>query len=295
MKGIVLAGGKGTRLYPVTQSLSKHLLPIYDKPMIYYPISVLMLLGIRDILLICDNKDLNAYQELFGDGGTIGLNISYKIQESPNGIAEAFLIGEDFIDNQSVCLILGDNIFYGQDYIRQLKEKINKVDGALITAYYVNNPSDFGVVHFNSDMKVLSIEEKPLKPKSNYAVPGLYFYNHKVVELVKTIRPSLRGELEITSLNNKYLEQGELSIHVLGRGVAWLDTGSADSLRIASEFVHLIQSRQGLYIACLEEIAWRMGYISKSQLKELGKINSTSDYGKYISSIGSQLESDPRE
>jgi glucose-1-phosphate thymidylyltransferase len=295
MKGILLAGGKGTRLYPATQVISKHLLPVYDKPMIYYPLSVLMLLEIKEILIICNSKDLDAYKNLLGDGSHLGISLHYKIQESPNGIAEALLIGEDFIKNQRVCLILGDNIFYGQDYIKQLKEKIKITEGALITGYYVNNPSDFGVVSFNSDMKVLSIEEKPRYPKSNYAIPGLYIYDQKAVELVKTITPSVRGELEITSLNDKYLELNQLSIHVLGRGVAWLDMGNVDSLRIASNFIHLIQSRQGLYIACLEEIAWRMGYICKSQMRELAIAYSTTDYGKYIGSLSDQFEDEHYE
>ena len=264
MKGIILAGGSGTRLYPITRSVSKQLLPVYDKPMIYYPMSVLMLAGIREILIIAKNKDIDLFKELFGDGSDLGLKIYYKVQENPNGIAEAFIIGEEFIGNEKVTLVLGDNIFYGQGFVEKL-ENATKSDKSTIFGYHVSNPRDFGVVEFDEDFNVISIEEKPENPKSNYVVPGLYFYDNDVVEIAKNIKPSERGELEITSINNEYLKRGKLKVELFGRGMAWLDTGTHKGLLDASNFVEVIQTRQGLYIACLEEIAYRKGYIEKAR------------------------------
>ncbi len=287
MKGIILAGGSGTRLYPITRSVSKQLLPIYDKPMIYYPMSVLMLAGIREILIIAKDKDINLFKELFSDGSDLGLKIYYKVQENPNGIAEAFIIGEDFIGNDKVALVLGDNIFYGQGFVEKLENAI-KSDKSTIFGYHVSNPKDFGVVEFDEDFNVISIEEKPENPKSNYVVPGLYFYDNDVVEIAKNIKPSERGELEITSINNEYLKRGKLKVELFGRGMAWLDTGTHKGLLDASNFVEVIQTRQGLYIACLEEIAYRKGYIENEKLLELAKPLMKTDYGKYLFKISQE-------
>lgn len=285
MKGIILAGGNGTRLYPMTKSISKHLLPIYDKPMIFYPLSVLMLAGINEILIISTPRDIPLYQNLLGNGSHVGLKISYEIQEQPRGIAEAFLVGEEFIGNDNIALILGDNIFYGQGLVEHLKEAASNKKGATIFGYYVSNPKDFGVVEFDKDRNVISIEEKPENPKSNYAVPGLYFYDNQVVTIAKMIKPSDRGELEITSVNNEYLKRKELRVQLLGRGMAWLDTGSCEGLLKAANFVESIQSRQGLYIACLEEIAFRKGYIDKKSLLDLVEPLKNTDYGRYLISM----------
>lgn len=285
MKGIILAGGKGTRLYPMTHVISKHLLPIYDKPLIYYPLSVLMLAGIRDILIITTPEDLPMYEKLLADGSSLGLEIKYKIQEYPRGLGEAFIIGEDFIGDDNVCLILGDNVFYGQDLTRLLNQASSKSHGALIFGYPLKDPRDFGVVEFDDNNNVISIEEKPENPKSNYAVPGLYFYDNKVVEIAKKIKPSERGELEITSINNEYLKNKNLSVVLLGRGMAWLDTGTPEGMLKAAEYVEVIQSRQGLYIACLEEIAWRRGFIGDDELRRIGENLSMTDYGRYILSL----------
>ena len=290
MKGIILAGGTGSRMFPLTQVVSKQLLPIYDKPMIYYPLSILLLLNIREICIISNPKHIHLFQELFSDGGFLGISIEYIEQKHPKGIAEAFILAEKFIQEDEVCLILGDNVFYGQDYISLIKAKINNLSGALILGYPVNNPKEFGVVEFDEDLKAISLEEKPQKPKSKFAVPGLYFYDKHVVEKSKLVKLSPRGELEITELNNLYLMENKLSVHLMGRGVAWLDTGSPDSLKSASDFVGLIQKRQGLYIACIEEIAWRKGYINLSQLKKLGTRLQSSDYGQYILGLVSSYE-----
>ena len=284
MKGIVLAGGLGTRLYPITKSVSKQVLPIYDKPMVYYPMSVLMLAGIKDILIISTPHDINSYKKMFEDGSQLGLNIKYEIQEKANGLAEAFIIGEEFIGDDRVCLVLGDNVFYGYGFSERLKNAVNST-GATIFGYHVNNPKEFGVVEFDKDFNVLSIEEKPENPKSNYAVPGLYFYDNVVIEISKKIKPSARGGLEITSINNIYLEQKRLKVELFGRGMAWLDTGTHKGLLDASNFVEAVQTRQGLYIACLEEIAYRQNYISKEQLVELAKPLLKSDYGEYLMKI----------
>ena len=289
MKGIILAGGRGTRLYPMTVAVSKQLLPVYDKPMIYYPLSILLLAGIKDILIISTPEDTPIYENLLGDGKNIGASLSYKVQEAPNGLAEAFILGADFIGNDSVCLILGDNIFYGQDMTGILRNTIINLDGATVFGYPVKNPRAFGVVEFDDNNNVISIEEKPEKPKSNYAVPGLYFYDNKVVEIAKNVKPSPRGELEITSINNAYLEMGKLKVNLLGRGTAWLDTGTPNGLLKAAEYVEAVQSRQGYYISCIEEIAWRRGFISTEQLLELGKRLETTDYGKYIISLAEEF------
>ncbi|MEJ8553402.1 glucose-1-phosphate thymidylyltransferase RfbA [Tepidibacter sp. Z1-5] len=289
MKGIVLAGGSGTRLYPITKSISKQLLPIYDKPMIYYPISVLMLAGIKEILIISTPRDLPMYKELLGDGSDLGISFEYKVQEKPNGLAEAFIIGEDFIGDESVALVLGDNIFYGQSFSEILKRASSLKDGAIIFGYYVKNPTAFGVVDFDDKGNVLSIEEKPDKPKSNYAVPGLYFYDNDVIEIAKTVKPSDRGEVEITSVNNEYLKRKNLKVELFGRGMAWLDTGTHSGLLEASNFVEAVQKRQGLYIACLEEIAYRMGYIDENKLLELCKPLLKTDYGKYLEDIANGI------
>ena len=285
MKGIILAGGKGTRLYPMTKAVSKQLLPIYDKPLIYYPLSILMLASIRDILIISTPQDINDYKDLLEDGSKIGLHIEYAVQKEANGLAEAFIIGEKFIDSDSVCLILGDNVFYGPDMTRILKESISKNSGALIFGYPVKDPRQFGVVEFDEDGKVISLEEKPNKPRSNYAVPGLYFYDNGVVDIAKRIKPSFRGELEITSINNEYLAQGKLFVTKMGRGMTWLDTGSPEGMLQASEFVKTIQERQGFYISCIEEIAWRRGFINDVQLEKLGKELEMTEYGKYLLSL----------
>lgn len=282
MKGIILAGGSGTRLYPMTIAVSKQLLPVYDKPMIYYPLSVLMLANIRDILIITTPRDLTAFQELLGDGTQLGLKVNWAVQEKPRGLAEAFIIGEEFIGDDSVALVLGDNIFYGQDFSGILKQTVQQGSGATIFGYYVKNPSEYGVVEFYDDYTVKSIEEKPENPRSNYAVPGLYFYDNNVVEIAKTIKPSARGELEITSVNNEYLRRGELKVQLLGRGFSWLDTGNPDALSEASAFVAAVQKRQGLYISCIEEIAWHKEFIDKEQLLRLAKPIEKTEYGQYL-------------
>ena len=285
MKGIILAGGSGTRLYPITKAISKQITPIYDKPMIYYPLSVLMLAGIREILIISTPRDILVFKELFENGDNFGLKISYEIQERPNGLAEAFLIGEKFIGNDSCALVLGDNVFYGHGFTRMLKEASLKEKGATIFGYYVNNPKDFGVVEFDKNGKAISLEEKPEKPKSNYAIPGLYFYDNTVIEKAKKVKPSKRGELEITTLNEMYLKENNLNVVSLGRGMAWLDTGTHDALLEASNFVKTIQSRQGVMVACLEEIAYRNGWIDKKKIKELAQSLIKSSYGRYLLSI----------
>jgi glucose-1-phosphate thymidylyltransferase len=285
MKGIILAGGSGTRLYPLTQTISKQILPIYDKPMIYYPMSVLMLANIREILIISTPQDIHLFENLFGDGSKLGLTISYKIQPSPDGLAQAFLLGEEFIGNDSCCLVLGDNIFYGYNFSKLLEEASELKTGATVFGYYVNDAERYGVVEFNEEGKVLSIEEKPKVPKSNYAVTGLYFYDNTVVERAKQVKPSLRGELEITDLNRIYLEENLLTVKLLGRGMAWLDTGTHQSMLQASNFVESIEERQGLKIACLEEIAYRKGYISKEQVIELAKPLLKNQYGQYLMKV----------
>ena len=285
MKGIILAGGKGTRLYPMTKAVSKQLLPVYDKPMIYYPLSILMLAGIREILIISTPEDTPMYEKLLGDGKRVGLTLSYKVQDQPRGLADAFILGEEFIGEDSVCLILGDNVFYGVDMSRTLWEAMARNEGATIFGYPVKNPRSFGVVEFDKDRNVVSIEEKPEKPKSNYAVPGLYFYDNKVVEIAKNVKPSARGELEITSVNNAYLEAGKLKVALMKRGMAWLDTGTPEGMLKAAEFVEAVQSRQGFYIACLEEIAWRRGMIDTDQLRQIGEELKMTDYGQYLLSV----------
>lgn len=282
MKGIVLAGGTGSRLYPVTRSISKQILPIYDKPMIYYPLSVLMLGGIREILIISTARDIGAFQELLGDGHELGLDISYAVQDAPRGIAEAFIIGEDFIGMDNVALILGDNIFHGGGISIGVREAAALTEGAVIFGYYTPDPTGLGVVEFDENKNVVSIEEKPEHPKSNYVVPGLYFYDNQVIEIAKSIKPSARGELEITSVNNEYLRRGQLKVKLFGRGLAWLDTGTHENLLAAANFVQIVQSRQGLYIACIEEIAYRMGYITSEQLLKLAEPMLKTDYGQYL-------------
>lgn len=285
MKGIILAGGSGTRLYPLTKAVSKQILPVYDKPMIYYPLSVLMLAGIRDILIISTPRDLPIFMELFGDGSQLGMNFSYQVQREPKGLAEAFILGEEFIGSQNVSLVLGDNIFYGQRFSEVLKRGASIKNGALIFGYYVKNPIDYGVVEFDNQNNVISIEEKPQKPKSNYAVPGLYFYDNKVVEIAKSVSPSPRGELEITSINQVYLKTNNLKVELFGRGMAWLDTGTHQGLLEASNYVEAVQKRQGLYIACIEEIAYRMGYITLTELEKLASPLLKTDYGVYLTEI----------
>ena len=285
MKGIVLAGGSGTRLYPITRGVSKQLLPIYDKPMVYYPISVLMLAGIREILIITTPEDMPAFQRLLGDGSRFGIELSYAIQPSPDGLAQAFIIGEEFINGERCALVLGDNIYFGQSFGKKLEAVAAKEEGATIFGYQVTDAERFGVVEFDQDFKALSIEEKPVKPKSNWAVTGLYFYDKNIVEMAKQVKPSHRGELEITTLNQMYLEQGNLDVELLGRGFAWLDTGTHDSLIEASQFIHTIEKRQGFKVACLEEIAFRKGWLSKQQVADEAKVMLKTSYGQYLTQL----------
>ncbi len=282
MKGIILAGGSGTRLYPLTKAISKQIMPIYDKPMIYYPLSVLMLANIREILIISTPRDLPVFEELLGDGSQLGLKLEYKVQKHPNGLAEAFIIGEEFIGNDNVCLILGDNIFYGSGLSGLLEEAAKLEEGAVVFGYPVKDPRAYGVVEFDKNGKAISLEEKPENPKSNYAIPGLYFYDNTVLKKVKSIKPSARGELEITSVNEKYLEEGKLSVKKFGRGVAWLDTGTHEALLEAANFVQTVQKRQGFYIACIEEIAYQKGWIGEEEVRELAKVMMKTKYGKYL-------------
>ncbi|MBQ7506126.1 MAG: glucose-1-phosphate thymidylyltransferase RfbA [Lachnospiraceae bacterium] len=292
MNGIILAGGSGTRLYPLTKSISKQIMPVYDKPMIYYPLSTLMLAGIREILIISTPRDLPVFEDLLKDGSQLGMSISYAVQEEPRGLAEAFIIGESFIGDDAAALVLGDNIFYGQSFshiLRRANERVTEEGGATIFGYYVRDPREYGVVEFDENGHALSIEEKPAEPKSNYAVPGLYFYDNDVVEIAKNVKPSARGEIEITSVNNEYLKRGKLSVETLGRGFAWLDTGNHDMLLKAAEFVASVQKRQGLYVSCIEEIAYKRGFITKEQLVALAQPLLKTDYGKYILEVSEGL------
>lgn len=289
MKGIILAGGSGTRLYPLTKAISKQIMPVYDKPMIYYPLSTLMLAGIREILIISTRRDVGVFEELLGDGSQLGMNFSYAIQETPRGLADAFIVGEQFIGNDNVALVLGDNIFYGQSFSKVLARAAERTSGATIFGYYVKDPREYGVVEFDENRKAVSIEEKPQVPKSNYAVPGLYFYDNDVVEIAKNVKPSKRGEIEITSVNNEYLRRGDLYVETLGRGFAWLDTGNHDALLDAADFVAAFQKRQGLYISCIEEIAYKRGFITREQLVNLAQPLLKTEYGRYLIDIANGL------
>ena len=289
MKGIILAGGSGTRLYPLTRAISKQIMPVYDKPMIYYPLSTLMLAGIREVLIISTPRDLPIFEDLFGTGEQLGMTFSYAVQEEPRGLADAFIIGADFIGNDSVALVLGDNIFYGQSFSKLLREVASRDKGATIFGYYVRDPREYGVVEFDENGKAISIEEKPEHPKSNYAVPGLYFYDNDVIDIARNVKPSARGEIEITSVNNEYLRRGDLRVETMGRGFAWLDTGNHDSLLDAADFVCAFQKRQGLYVSCIEEIAYKRGFINKDQLLKLAEPLMKTDYGKYLVEVANGL------